>query len=70
MASPGGTTIHGIQVMEEKGARASIMGAVQRAAERAAELRPIPSKPPDSTVEKVDNKFSDNTTKSNSASPK
>ena len=42
VASPGGTTIYGIQAMEEKGARAAIIGAVQRATERAKELRPHP----------------------------
>ncbi|XP_041346752.1 LOW QUALITY PROTEIN: pyrroline-5-carboxylate reductase 3-like [Gigantopelta aegis] len=40
VASPGGTTIHGLKVMEDCGVRSGIMGAVQRATERAIELRP------------------------------
>lgn len=38
--SPGGTSIHGLEALEEGGLRASVMGAVKRAIERAEELRP------------------------------
>lgn len=38
VTSPGGTTIHGIHVLEEKGIRAALMGAVQAAADRSKEL--------------------------------
>lgn len=40
VASPGGTTIHGLKVMEDAGVRGGVMGAVQRGTERAKELRP------------------------------
>ncbi|MEW6753166.1 MAG: pyrroline-5-carboxylate reductase [Candidatus Latescibacterota bacterium] len=38
VTSPGGTTIAGLHVLEEKGLRDALMSAVQAAAERAAEL--------------------------------
>ncbi len=38
VASPGGTTIAGIEVLESLGVRAAVMGAVRAAAERSAEL--------------------------------
>jgi pyrroline-5-carboxylate reductase len=40
VASPGGTTIHGLKVMEEKGVRGAVMDAVLRATQRAKELQP------------------------------
>lgn len=38
VASPGGTTIAGLQALEERGLRAALLGAVQAAAGRSAEL--------------------------------
>ena len=38
VASPGGTTIAGLEVLEQRGVRAAIMAAVKTAALRAAEL--------------------------------
>lgn len=38
VTSPGGTTIAGIQVLEEGGLRAALMGAVEAATERSIEL--------------------------------
>lgn len=38
VASPGGTTIAGIQALEQHGVRAALMAAVQAAAERSLEL--------------------------------
>ena len=38
VSSPGGTTIAGLQVLEENGVRGSLIGAVEAAARRAAEL--------------------------------
>jgi pyrroline-5-carboxylate reductase len=48
VASPAGTTIAGLQAMEEGGVRASLMAAVQRATERARELgeSSVPAEPP------------------------
>lgn len=40
VASPGGTTIHGLKVMEDSGVRGALMGAILRGTERAKELRP------------------------------
>ena len=42
VASPAGTTIAGLQALEEGGVRASLMAAVQRATERARELGQSP----------------------------
>lgn len=39
-SSPGGTSIHGLEVLEQGGLRASLMGAIKRSIERAQELRP------------------------------
>jgi pyrroline-5-carboxylate reductase len=38
VASPGGTTIMGIQALEEHGMRAALMSAVEAAAERSRQL--------------------------------
>lgn len=38
VTSPGGTTIAGVQILEEYGLRAALIAAVETAAERAAEL--------------------------------
>jgi pyrroline-5-carboxylate reductase len=38
VASPGGTTIAGIEAMEEGGVRAGLLSAVRKAAERSKEL--------------------------------
>jgi pyrroline-5-carboxylate reductase len=38
VSSPGGTTITGLQVLEENGVRGILIGAVEAAAKRAAEL--------------------------------
>ena len=38
VASPGGTTIAALQVLEEKGLRAALIGAVQASAKRSADL--------------------------------
>ncbi|MCX7823159.1 MAG: pyrroline-5-carboxylate reductase [Syntrophobacterales bacterium] len=44
VTSPGGTTIHGLKVMEEAGLRGTIMKAVKHATERAAELQKLVEK--------------------------
>ncbi len=38
ITSPGGTTIHGLQILEERGVRGALMAAVQAATERSQEL--------------------------------
>ena len=38
ITSPGGTTIYGLQVMEENSVRGALIGAVQAASERSKEL--------------------------------
>jgi pyrroline-5-carboxylate reductase len=38
VTSPGGTTIAGLEVLEQRGIRSALMGAVRAATERAAEL--------------------------------
>jgi pyrroline-5-carboxylate reductase len=38
ITSPGGTTIHGLQILEERGVRGAFMAAVQTATQRSLEL--------------------------------
>lgn len=38
VTSPGGTTIHGLEVLESRGFRGAVMGAVRAATERSAAL--------------------------------
>ena len=40
MSSPAGTTIRGIQVMEDRGVRGAIIGAIQVTTESAEHLKP------------------------------
>ena len=40
VGSPGGTTIHGLQKLEEGGVRAAFMAAVKAATDRATGLKP------------------------------
>jgi pyrroline-5-carboxylate reductase len=38
ITSPGGTTIHGLQILEERGVRGALMAAVSAATHRSVEL--------------------------------
>ena len=49
-ASPGGTTICGLQSLEKSGFRSALMEAVKSATERAEELRPKPPKTEQKTM--------------------
>ncbi len=45
VSSPGGTTIAALKILEERAVRGGVMAAVERAARRAAELRPSATSP-------------------------